>query len=78
MKNKMIPKYIFDKQQTLLNNEKISVIDKLIMYRKLLYSDFREKINILEIQKKTLINSYRISIKEIEEEIEKQKHSLKK
>jgi hypothetical protein len=39
----MIPKFIFDKQQTnftVQNVENVSIIDKLIMYRKLLYSDF--------------------------------------
>lgn len=69
----MIPKYIYDKGQLNLNIYNITIKDKLLMYRKYLYNDFYEKIKILKIQKETLIKSYLIAIKEIDNEIKAQK-----
>jgi len=66
---KMIPKYIFDNQQTDLNIIKLSVKDRLTNYREYLYKDFYEKLKILKIQKESLIKSYLIAIKEIDREI---------
>jgi hypothetical protein len=64
----MIPKYIFDKSQTTLIN--ISIKNRLLKYRELLYYDLKEKLKILSMQKIALIKSYFIAIKEIDLELQ--------
>jgi hypothetical protein len=68
----MIPKYILDKSQTVLNTHDLSISAKLMCYRKMLYYDVYNKLKNLKLQKDLLIKSYLIAIKEIDKELKLQ------
>ena len=68
--NKSFKDYIDNNNQTNLNFNQLSKKDKLKAYREYLYIDMVKKLRIIEQQKKTLILSYNIAIKELDKNIQ--------
>jgi hypothetical protein len=72
----MIPKYVFDTKQTCLNVKNVSIKDKLMNYRKFLYSELLISLKKPFAQKFILINDYKIKIMEIDNAINREKRKF--
>jgi hypothetical protein len=68
----MIPKYVFDTKQTCLNIKDVSLKDKLLNYRQLLYYDLVNNLKNGQSKLKIFfINEYKLKVKEVDYELYK-------